>query len=194
MRIRLIVAPLVVCASLLLASTRADASPIAIGQFFFTNDPATQPLFFTVSNDSSNLLYLDTSLIGGGSFASVHMSLTGTTGLGLYVAEFDFLPDQFGGTSIAEGHSLSSESLDLSDPSLALERASFTLKFEVPSGLTGFLLRVDDLIDFTSGAGVPIFFDGTVTPTPVPEPATLLLLGAGLAGRGIARRWKRRVA
>ncbi|MGE5243953.1 MAG: PEP-CTERM sorting domain-containing protein [Betaproteobacteria bacterium] len=162
--------------SVLFVASRADATPI--GDFIL--DQAFGP-YFSVINLSA-----DPTVNLPGDFADATVHITGT----------DTITQQAFATDVAFGQIAPGDELDtLFGPdlsSISLESAVLTLTFTPPGGTPPGTLQIgsfsaSDFSDFLSN-GTAISKSIDYVPTSVPEPATLLLLGCGLAAAGAGRR------
>jgi hypothetical protein len=187
-----------ICGVLLLCVTAAAASPITIGTFEIQNDTSdlgyTGPTF-VVTNDSAFAGHAAT-------FGDVHLRLTLTDSSAL-----DFLLSD----AVTPGGSVDSNGLidalsqsllpDLStvlDAYITLtlldQLTSALLPGTVSLGPTDPLLCLDctnRMTSFTHGSTLAIQFDseGPVDTAPIPEPASLLLVGSGILSYAARKRW-----
>lgn len=152
-------------------------------------DPAGQALNFTGgTSDNGSSLRLNASTLG---FNSVVVSFASQrSGTGFASLQFQFSTDGTNFTNLGAafdpGLSFATQQFNVSAANALINNnanAAFRILFNGATSATG-TARIDNLLVF----GLP----QAPTPTAVPEPATMLLLGSGLAGTIAAVRRRRK--
>jgi hypothetical protein len=162
-----------------LGTTRADASPIGI--FTWTGDDLFGPLF-TVENFSADI----SESLGSpsASFSSIFVDLVfadGTPASSLLLASIG----DPGDTTIDPGEVAQNFALPLS---FAIESASLRLAFPLDGTIALLDANGAPLTSLTAiNSGATIDF---TPPAPIPEPATMLLVGSGLVLARVLRHLK----
>jgi hypothetical protein len=187
------------CAVLLLAVTSVSAAPITIGTFAIQNDDSelgfTGPTF-VITNDSVfagyaaifSDLHLRFDLLDG---PALDFALSDDVAPGAETSS-NGLADEFGQSLLPDLAGVLDVYLTLKlldSVTSALLPGTVSLAPSNPPLCLGCTSR---MTDFTHGSTLVIQFDPEAPGTPVPEPASLFLLGGGVALAAIRKRWHSR--
>jgi hypothetical protein len=185
------------CAALLVSVTCAVASPITVGTFEVQND-ALDPFFtgptFVVTNDSTfsgiDAIFADIHLLFDlDDLSTQDFLLTPALGPGEAIDSNGLTVDPAQPALPDLGSVLGAylQMTLLDSVTSAVLSGTFSLAPTNPPLCAGCTTR---MTDFTNGSTLAILFEpGLPDGTPVPEPASLFLMGTGIAAVAVRKRW-----
>ena len=184
-----------VCAAWLLSATCSVAAPITVGTFQVLND-VNDPFFagptFIVTNDSVDAMFPGFAA----TFANLHLvfdvfdlptqSFSLTDALEPGAIDSNGLADEVGQSLLPDLSTVMGAYLTLSLLDAGTGQALLGTVFLGPTTPPQCLGCTTRMTDFTDLSMLAIRFDPA---TPVPEPASLLLVASGLAAYAVKKRW-----